>query len=855
MVIGYWHNFNNGASNGLKLSQSAAGYDFLNVSFGETAATDRSVITFAVDNSIYANDAAFITDMRLVQSQGKKVNLSLGGQNGIIHVATAADKTKFVNSIIALIDKYGFDGLDIDFEGTSAGGSSSSFITPNAEAQLMIAAIREICDHYGNNFILTMAPETAYVQFGINQSVAPAYLALIYGLRDKLTVLHVQHYNTGGSNDLRGNIATPGSADYHVAMAEMMLQGFPCCGTTFPALREDQVAFGVPCVSSAAGSGYIAMAEVKKALKYLITGVKSAGMNYTLVKPAGYPNFRGIMTWSVNWDKTNNNELANTFSAYFNELGNPVIDGGTTDTEAPSNPTNLQKVEAQTSVTLTWAASTDNVGVSGYNIYINSVLTATSASNTYTANGLNASTNYTFEVQAYDAAANKSAKVSITATTLPADDSGDGGDTGGETTTCDVTAWSPTSDYGVGPNVEVSYNGKVYKHLTWWTTPGAAPDVTPAHWQYVKDCGSSTGGDTGGDTGGGDNNGGVDTGIDYENGKRIVAYFPNWGTYNAAHQSITVSMIPWNKLTHINHAFFTVAADFKLVTTDEFADYQKAFAHSEGWDVADRLAGHFGEYKYYKTQYPGVKILVSVGGWTRGENFHAMASTPANRAIFINSVIAFLTKYPFIDGIDLDWEYPGVNRAADGNDSYDKGCQGGPEDKANFTALLKEIRAAYNANNMSNKQLTIAVSVNQETVAAGQDPAAYQQYLNNINLMSYDMHGAFERTTNHHSAIFANPNDPSSPAYVKTTFNAKSAGELFVSLGVPANKISIGSPFYSRGWGGVAAGPNGNGLFQTATGYVRGTWDDTSTPTPGGQYPWFTVKTLETTAGWSKHFD
>ena len=119
--------------------------------------------------------------------------------------------------------------------------------------------------------------------------------------------------------------------------------------------------------------------------------------------------------------------------------------------------------------------------------------------------------------------------------------------------------------------------------------------------------------------------------------------------------------------------------------------------------------------------------------------------------------------------------------------------------------------------------ITIAASVNQVTVNAGQNPAEYQQYLDIINLMTYDMHGAFERVTNHHSAIYPNPNDPSEEKYVRETFNAQAAAVFFASFGIPKSKINIGTPWYSRGWGGVSVGPNGNGLFQTATGYVRGT--------------------------------
>ncbi len=336
LIIGYWHNFNNGTANGLKLTQVNEAYDFLNVSFGETDASDRAVITFYLDNSIYANDAAFIADIRTMQAKGKKINLSLGGQNGIIHVNSESDKTKFVNSVIGIIDKYGFDGLDIDFEGTSAGTAANSFITPSANAQFMIDGIREICNHYGDNFILTMAPETAYVQFGIGQGTAPAYMALIYGLRDKLTVLHVQLYNTGSSNDLYGNNAIPGTAGYLVAMTEMLLQGFPNCGTTFPALREDQVAIGIPaCVG--AGGNAVSMTEAKKAMQYLITGTKPADISYVLKKPSGYPNLRGVMTWSVNWDSSNGYDLANTFNSYFEQIGNPWEGCETVDVEPVKN--------------------------------------------------------------------------------------------------------------------------------------------------------------------------------------------------------------------------------------------------------------------------------------------------------------------------------------------------------------------------------------------------------------------------------------------------------------------------------------------------------------------------------------
>lgn len=336
--------------------------------------------------------------------------------------------------------------------------------------------------------------------------------------------------------------------------------------------------------------------------------------------------------------------------------------------------------------------------------------------------------------------------------------------------------------------------------------------------------------------------------------KNVIVYFPNWGIYNQNRQMITVGDIPWDRVTVINHAFFTVNKSFKLETTDDYSDFDKMMPHSEG-NEAGQLRGFMAEYKYYKQLYPDVKVLISVGGWTRGENFHEMAKTPATRKIFVDSCIEFLKKYPFIDGFDIDWEYPGVNRAKDPLDEWDRGCPGGPEDKQNFTLLLKELREAYNSNELPNKMLTIANSAGYDKVAL-QEPDKYIQYLDYINVMTYDMHGAFENVTNHHAAIYPNPNDPSpsSPIDIKGKYNTQEAMKLYTDIyKIPAEKLNVGTPFYSRGWGGVDKTTGKNGLFANATKPHIGTFDNPNSP--GGQYPWYQLKAMENSGGWVKYRD
>jgi chitinase len=332
--------------------------------------------------------------------------------------------------------------------------------------------------------------------------------------------------------------------------------------------------------------------------------------------------------------------------------------------------------------------------------------------------------------------------------------------------------------------------------------------------------------------------------------KRLIVYFPDWGIYNASHKSMTVGMIPWSKVTCVNHAFFEVDNNNKLATIDYDADFDRQFEHSGAWG---ELRGHMGEYKYYKTQYPNVKIMISVGGWTRGQNFHKMALTRETRATFIQSVVDFLKQYPFIDGIDIDWEYPGVNRAADPKDQYDKGCPGGPEDKENFTALFKELRAAYNANGLSDKLLTTAIAGGYDKLEL-QEPDKYAQYLDWLNVMTFDFHGAWENITNNASPMYANPNDPSptSPIDSKNKYNVDYAmRNLRDNYGIPASKLNAATPYYSRGWIGVSGGTNG--LFANATGAATGSWDNPSAP--GGQYPYFTLLTMENANGYVKYRD
>ncbi|MDY8134515.1 Ig-like domain-containing protein [Aquimarina sp. 2201CG5-10] len=324
IMVGYWHNFDNGSAV-LHLGDVSTDWDVVNIAFAEPATFGQADMAFVPNNDV-TTEARFRQDVALLQSRGQKVLISIGGANGRIELLTPEDAQTFATAMISIIEDYGFDGMDIDLEGTSLGLSTgdNDFRNPTSpKITNFITGTEVILNHFGPDFILSAAPETAFVQGG-NSTYAGsfgAYLPVIYKFRDRLDYIHVQDYNSGCMLGLDGVCYSQGTADFHVAMTEMLLQGFSVAGHSvgFPALRPDQVAFGIPASPQAAGGGYTTPTEVKKALDYLIKGI-SFGGNYTLVNSGGYPEMRGLMTWSINWDEFFNKEFSLNYRPYFDAL-------------------------------------------------------------------------------------------------------------------------------------------------------------------------------------------------------------------------------------------------------------------------------------------------------------------------------------------------------------------------------------------------------------------------------------------------------------------------------------------------------------------------------------------------------
>jgi chitinase len=312
------------------------------------------------------------------------------------------------------------------------------------------------------------------------------------------------------------------------------------------------------------------------------------------------------------------------------------------------------------------------------------------------------------------------------------------------------------------------------------------------------------------------------------------------------------------QLTHLHYAFGGVSAAGECQVTSEDAghDYQKLYDAQRSVDgVADLpeqpLAGTFNQLKKLKAKY-GLRTSISIGGGSGSRYFSDAARTAASREAFVQSCIDLYLKgnlpqldgkpqggpgagVGVFDGIDLDWEYPAVP----GNNTIYR-----PEDKQNFTLLLKEFRRQLDLHGRQTGKyylLTAALPGGVYTLDRGYELPAIFTHLDWAVVMAYDLHGAWEKplTTNHQAALYRNPADPAATARSVDLYI-----DNFVDRGVEPGRLVLGVPFYGRGWDGVT--PTGNGLFREATagatpaaldygdlkdlqtqGYTR-YWDDTA---------------------------
>ena len=264
--------------------------------------------------------------------------------------------------------------------------------------------------------------------------------------------------------------------------------------------------------------------------------------------------------------------------------------------------------------------------------------------------------------------------------------------------------------------------------------------------------------------------------------KKVVGYYASWSAYSG----YTPLNIQASKLTDINYAFANIDADLKITMGDPNID-----------------PFNFAKLNELKKSYPNINTLISIGGWTWSDKFSDVCLSENSRTIFADSVVAFIMQYGF-NGVDIDWEYP-VGGGLPTNIYR-------PEDKTNFTLLLKMLREKLDAQGAIDGNryfISVAGGAGSNYVKNTELNQIYK-YIDYANVMTYDIHGPWEKYSDFNAPLFDTAeNTP------QDNWSLDSSVKAWMASGFPASKIVVGIPFYGYVYNGVSG--SNNGLYSTYT--------------------------------------
>ena len=309
-LIGYWTGSGRGDTI-FPLHEVSPQWDVIIVAFATPQKTaPEGTLRFRPPAGISSGEVK--SDIAILKSQGKKVLISLGGGGEYFTLDDPKSIATFVSCVSRIVKEYGFDGIDIDFETPSLvlAQGDNDFRQPRTPSIVnFIAALRQLRNEFGPGFMISLVPEGPQIpaghvtyggQFG-------SYLPIAYGIRDILSFMDVQDYNTPPLEGLDGEIYQAGTVDYHAALTELVLRGFAVGGNpeqVFPPLPQDHVAVGFL-------TGETTPQSVAAAMNYIVAGHAPTDATYRLRNSGGYPGMIGAMFWTIDADRREDYRFSN----------------------------------------------------------------------------------------------------------------------------------------------------------------------------------------------------------------------------------------------------------------------------------------------------------------------------------------------------------------------------------------------------------------------------------------------------------------------------------------------------------------------------------------------------------------
>ncbi|WP_240927481.1 glycosyl hydrolase family 18 protein [Paenibacillus thiaminolyticus] len=297
---------------------------------------------------------------------------------------------------------------------------------------------------------------------------------------------------------------------------------------------------------------------------------------------------------------------------------------------------------------------------------------------------------------------------------------------------------------------------------------------------------------------------------------RNVMYYGDWSIWGGQ-GNFYPKDIPADQLTHLNYAFLDFDAQGNLVFTDKDAAVG-APVGQDGvqWDSAN--SGSLIALQQLRAENPNLKIGISLGGWSKSGDFSVVAADASKRANLVQNVMKFI-KYTNMDFVDVDWEFPAEVRQPDLVDNKnDEGTKyATPEDKNNYILLLQDFKNALNKQGAElgkAYELSVALPAPKAKIDIGIDVPRLFNIVDFANIMTYDMRGAWDEVSGHHTGLYPNPNDP----LTGNNLSVDESVNYLIQQGAEPSKIVIGAAYYTRGWDKVSQGsdPNHPGLFGDA---------------------------------------